>query len=392
MKRNNLNVLLLGLDRNVPEDTNSPSYRRLKSYSEGIASLSFVVFSLAGEDFKKSSDKAFYVYPTNSKSRLHYFRDAYILCRGIIEGERKIDMVASQDPFATGLVAYLVKRRYGMPWACHVHADYLENRYWLSETVFNRIQNILGKFLIKRSDGVRAVSSLIKKNLIDMGMDKDRVFYATPAVETDLIPKDAPDKPLLKKRYGLEGRRVLLFVGRIDKQKNLPMLLAAFRSIKKRHGDVILLCVGGGKMVNEMRDMAADLGVEGSVRFTGPLRFDDLIDYYSLSDIFVLPSNYEGTAKVLKEAALASLPLVSTMMSGADDVIVDGRSGFLVPVGDAEAFSERVMELLENPEMAEKMGRAVKERVLREFSYEKSIIDIVTTWERIYNLSKHSSV
>ncbi len=388
MKREDLNVLLLGLDRNVPGDKKSPSYRRLRSYSEGIASLSFVVFSLKGENFRESSDDSFHVYPTNSKSRLHYFMDAYRLCRRIVEGERKIDMVASQDPFATGLVAYLVKRRYRIPWACHVHADYLDNRYWLSETIFNRIQNMLGKYLIRRSDGVRAVSSTIKRNLIDMGMDEDRVFYATPAVETDLIPKKHPDKSMLKKRYGLEGRRVLLFVGRIDKQKNLPMLLTATRSIVERHPEALLICVGGGKLIDEMRDLSRNLGLEKSVIFTGPLCFGDLIDYYGLSDVFVLPSNYEGTAKVLKEAALAGLPLVSTMMSGADDVIVDGKNGFLAPVGDAAAFSESVIELIDDPKRAEKMGREARERVLKEFSYEKSIVDIVTTWERIYNLSK----
>jgi glycosyltransferase involved in cell wall biosynthesis len=126
--------------------------------------------------------------------------------------------------------------------------------------------------------------------------------------------------------------------------------------------------------------------VDRFVRFTGPLRFDNLIDYYFLSDIFVLPSNYEGTAKVLKEAGLAKLPLVSTMMSGADDVIVDGKSGCLVPVGDAGAFSDRVIGLLDDPKKAEKMGVEARKRILKEFSYEKSIFDIVTTWENIYNL------
>ena len=385
ISRDKLNVLLLGLDRNVPRDSNSPTYRRLKSYSERIGSLSFVVFSLKDEDFVQSSEENFFVYPTNSKSRLHYFRDAFNLCKWIIDTKGDIDLIASQDPFATGLVAYLIKRKFKIPWACHVHADFLDNRYWLSETFVNRIQNVVGKFLIKRADGIRAVSTLIVKNLIDIGIDPERVFYATPAVETDIIPEGVKDKTHLKEKYGFDGKKVLLFVGRIDKQKNIPMLLRATRTIVDKYPEAQLVCVGGGKLTEKMKGLSRELGIDGNVHFTGPLNFSDLIDYYILSDVFLLPSNYEGTAKVLKEAALFGLPLVSTLMSGADDVIIDGESGFLAPVGNAEVFSEKVMELLSDPKRAEAMGRSAKERVVKEFNFDKNVLDIVTTWEKTYN-------
>ncbi len=387
-KRDKLNVLLLGLDRNVPRDNNSPTCRRLKSYSERIGSLSFVVFSLKGEDFIQSSDENFFVYPTNSKSRLHYFRDAFNLCKWIIDTKGDIDIIASQDPFATGLVAYLVKRKYNIPWACHIHADYLDNRYWLSETFVNRIQNVVGKFLIKKADGIRAVSTLIVRNLIDIGIDPRVIFYATPAVETDIVPKGVKDKIHLKKRYGFDGRKVLLFVGRIDKQKNIPMLLRATRSIIDKYPEALLVCVGGGKLTEKMKGLSRRFGIDGKVIFTGPLNFSDLIDYYLLTDVFLLPSNYEGTAKVLKEAALFGLPLVSTLMSGADDVIIDGESGLLVPVGNAEVFSDKVMELLSDPKRAEAMGRSAKERVVKEFNFDKNVLDIVSTWIKTYNLAK----
>ena len=102
----------------------------------------------------------------------------------------------------------------------------------------------------------------------------------------------------------------------------------------------------------------------------------EIATYYFVMDMLVLPTHREGFPNVVLEAQAASRPVVTTSATGASDSICDGLTGLVVPVGDAVALADALMKLLSDPELAQRMGRAGRERVIREFRHE-------TIWEAL---------
>ncbi len=382
MPAKDLNVLIIGLDKDVIRDRENPTFRRHRAYADEVSSLSFIVYTPRGDRFSKTVDGNFSIYPTSSANKLTYFLDTLRLGREIIR-ERGIDVVVTQDPIATGICGYVLKKRFGIIWVCNIHGDYIDNPHWLGESPANRIKNVIAKTMIRRADGLRAVSRLIRKKMIGLGIAPDAVVHATPSVEIDIFPKGGFDRVELKERYGFKDRKVILFVGRIEREKEIPLLLETMKRLKDDLPSSRMVVVGRGSLLDEMKDLAKRLGVNDRVDFTGHLPFETLKDYYRLSDVFVLVSYYEGTAKVLKEAAVANLPLIATNVSGTDEIVIDGKSGYLIPVGDGEALCQRLVELLSDDKKAERMGRAAKRHVEEVFNFKRNVGEIVGAWEKI---------
>jgi glycosyltransferase involved in cell wall biosynthesis len=392
-ERMDLNVLMIGLDRDIIRDTKNPTFRRQKAYADEVSSLSFIVYTPKdpkGKNHSAISDGNISVFPTNSTNKLTYFFDTLKIGKEIVR-EKGIDIVVTQDPLATGLCGYLLKRKFGIVWVSHVHGDYIDNPHWLRESPKNRLLNIFGKYLMKRADGLRVVSRLISNKLKSKkyGLNPNAVIHATPSVELDKYPEPKYSKVELKERLGFAGKKMILFVGRIEREKEIPLLLEAVRTLKDDIPLVHLIVVGRGSLLDKMKGIAGRLKLDDHVTFTGYLPMETLIDYYRLADVFVLVSYYEGTAKVLKEAAMAELPLISTSVSGSDEIVIDGKSGFLIPIGDGDVLTEKLKLLLTDDEMAEKMGNAAKKHVIDTFDFKKNVKDIVGSWEKIYNLKEN---
>src|SRR5262245_908979 len=107
---------------------------------------------------------------------------------------------------------------------------------------------------------------------------------------------------------------------------------------------------------------------------------DNVLPFLQAANVFVLSSYVEGLANTLLEAMAASLPVVATRISGSEDVVVDGETGFLVPAGDAAALARSLGELLEARARAAAMGRRARQRVLELCSLEH----VATTYLRLY--------
>lgn len=386
MSKKDLNVLIIGLDRDVIRDSKNPTFRRHKAYADEVSSLSFIVYTPKRDGFSKAVDGNFSIYPTNSANKLTYFFDTLKIGKSIIR-EKGIDIVVTQDPLATGFCGYILKKKLGIVWVCNIHGDYINNSHWLNESPKNRIKNVAAKFLMKRADGLRVVSKFIQKKMIELGMNPDAVVHATPSVKIDDFHKGDFNKDQLKEKYGLKNKKVILFVGRIEREKEIPLLLETMKRLKRVLPSAHLIVAGRGTLLDKMKRMAGRLGIDDCVEFTGQLPFKKLMEYYKLSDVFVLVSYYEGAAKVLKEAAVAGLPIVATEVSGSDEIVIDGRSGYLIPVGDTEALNKRLVELLSDGQMAERMGRTAKRHVEESFNFDKNVREIVGAWEKIYKLS-----
>jgi glycosyltransferase involved in cell wall biosynthesis len=161
-------------------------------------------------------------------------------------------------------------------------------------------------------------------------------------------------------------RQGLLFVGRLDPQKGLEVLLSALARLPN---DVSLTVVGDGAEAQRLRARAAALGVAGRVRWVGAEPQAALADYYRNARLVVAPATApEGLGLVPIEALLCETPVVASNVGGLPDVVDDGQTGRLVAPSDPALLANTIAEVLANPERLEQWGRAGRTRVLDRFT------------------------
>lgn len=192
-----------------------------------------------------------------------------------------------------------------------------------------------------------------------------KVAVVAPGVDVDLFrPIDLAHA---REALGLDGRRYLLFVGRLDPLKGLDLALEAMALLEDQD-DLQLMVVGGeqdGKAESvRMLDLARRLGVQERVRFAGAVPHEAMPYYYSAAEALVMPSYYESFGLAALEAMACGTPVVAARVGGLPWVVRDGVTGFLVPWHCPEPFSRRIEVLLTNKALRDTMGRAARERAL----------------------------
>ena len=183
------------------------------------------------------------------------------------------------------------------------------------------------------------------------------------------IPLDELDTPLSREaaraRLGVSGL-VVGAVGRLEEQKGHTYLLAALPQVRREVPDLTVLLVGDGRLREELRRQAADLGLLDTVRFLGTRR--DLPEIYRALDLFVQPSLWEGLPLALLKAMGAGLPVLATRVSGSQDVIIDGVNGRLAAPADPEALAGALLDLARRPEARRRLGDAARRTVAENYS------------------------
>lgn len=151
-----------------------------------------------------------------------------------------------------------------------------------------------------------------------------------------------------------EKKDVICAVGRLVGQKNYEAMLRAFAIVVGQHLEFNLWIYGEGKERDKLFDVAKTLGIDDKVVFKG--HHDDVVNEICQCKIYVLSSDYEGMPNSLLEAMCSGLPVISTKVSGAVDVIEDGKNGILVDVGDVEGMASKMTFLIENEDYAKSMA------------------------------------
>jgi glycosyltransferase involved in cell wall biosynthesis len=155
----------------------------------------------------------------------------------------------------------------------------------------------------------------------------------------------------------------LLFAGRLAPQKNLPLLLEVARRLRAAGHRFTLELAGDGPQESALRALATRAGLDDTVHFRGAVPREAIADAFAAADVFVLSSDFEGYARVLMEAAAAALPVVTTAVSGSDEAVLDGVSGFVVPIGSAAALVEKLALLLGDAARRQRSGEAARRHV-----------------------------
>lgn len=186
--------------------------------------------------------------------------------------------------------------------------------------------------------------------------------------------KRANNRALLLKEFSIPENTILIgTVTRLSNQKAPLDLVKCCFEINKEKPDVNFLVIGDGPLKKEVIDLAEELGIKDKMFFTGLRK--DINNLLELLDIFILSSRWEGLPRVILQAMAKQLPIVATNVDGNSEAITNNLNGILVPVTDYKALAEKAVFLLNNPEIAEKMGQA-NLNIIEKFSAKKMLIDI----------------
>jgi glycosyltransferase involved in cell wall biosynthesis len=222
------------------------------------------------------------------------------------------------------------------------------------------IYNILERLLAPLTDRIITVCNYDKTLAI-----KSKI---TNSDKITVIHNGMPLNKVLRNERKIDSNAPfrLITIARFEKQKDYQTLFESLSKLER--DDWELSCVGDGPMLEEMKALCFSLGISEKIQFLG--RRTDVPTLLAASDGFLLSSFWEGFPRSILEAMSASLPVIATNVAGVVESVLDGETGYTVPVKDSKIFSHRIGLLLNDREQAHKMGLRGNENFLRQFTFD----------------------
>jgi glycosyltransferase involved in cell wall biosynthesis len=226
-------------------------------------------------------------------------------------------------------------------------------------------------------------SQAVADHMVARGVKNSRLELIYNGVGVARFDAAATRAHAVRRAYDIpEGTRLVTLVANLRHSvKNVPMFLRVADRLTQKLDDVRFVIAGEGEMKSDLEAMAAQLGIEAYVYFTG--RCDDIPALLAASSACVLTSMAEGFSNSILEYMAAGKPVVATNVGGASEAIVDGETGSVVMSNDDEEMAERLNELLNDKALAAKLGTAGRQRVIENFSIERQLTKTVELYNRL---------
>ena len=293
-----------------------------------------------------------------------------------------LDLFHAHHPFLLGQAARRLAAKFRRPLIFTYHTKYDAYTHYVPflQVVVRRLAINLSTAFSNQADLVIAPSHGIATRLSLLGV-KSRIEVVPTGVDLKLF---APgDHILVRRQLRLPSDAlILLYVGRLDREKSVEFLLRAFASVGSNLFDTYLILVGAGKEGRRLRALASSLSVSDRILFVGSVPMERVVDYYRAADLFLFASQTETQGLAIAEAFATGLPVVAVRASGVEDVVQDGETGFLVPA-DVAQFSSAVQTLLSDRAWRRQMGERARDVAAGEFSAEQSVARHVELYQQL---------
>jgi len=277
--------------------------------------------------------------------------------------DRRFDLLHIQTPFIAHHVGVKLARRLGIPCVETYHTYFEEYLYhyipFLPKLFLKSVARALTRRQCNQMDAVVVPSQAMHEVLDDYG-----VRAPVSEIPTGIEPGDLP--PGSRERFcsthGIDASRpMLVHIGRVAHEKNIAFLLDVLLAVRRVVPEVLLVIAGEGPALVHLRRQALALGLERNIRFLGYLkRGPSLSDCYCAGDVFVFASATETQGLVLLEAMTLGVPVVSTAVMGTRDILAEGK-GALVAGETVTDFADKVVRLLGDPVLRERLGREARD-------------------------------
>jgi sugar transferase (PEP-CTERM/EpsH1 system associated) len=246
-----------------------------------------------------------------------------------------------------------------------VHTKHGKNQVTMQARLRNHLLARLCKKVIAVSRD--AAIQCIEKEYIP----SNKVIVILNGVDIETFTKMGEGELCSKMPRINEGVIVLGIVARLAEVKDHATLFQACRILCEREIDFVLMVVGDGPLKDKLEIFTDSLGLSKKILFLGARR--DIPDLMNVMDIFALSSISEGISLTLIEAMACRLPIVTTNVGGNPEVVLEGKTGFLVPPQNAEALADKLEILIKKPELRKRMGDAGRDRAVKNFSMQQAV-------------------
>lgn len=293
-------------------------------------------------------------------------------------GELNLDVIHVNSEFNISKIARKVHKKYNTPVVYTLHTDwtnYFSTIFPVTGKIFKNfytflLRNLFTKKLAAISDKVILPTEKMRQYLKTYGIDKNK----TTIIPTGIDMQRFEDKNIdfneienLKEKYNLKNKKVYMFLGRLAKEKNIPLIIRAFNEAFKNDNDKVLLIVGGGPVYKELKDEVVKLNIKDKVIFTDMIPIEKVPTYYRLAFLLLNASTSETQGLTYVEAMASKVPVLAQKDPCLNGVIVDNKNSFLFD-GFAD-FVKRLKELdkLDN----DKLNQIKEEAYLTSRDYTK---------------------
>jgi glycosyltransferase involved in cell wall biosynthesis len=202
------------------------------------------------------------------------------------------------------------------------------------------------------------------------------------------VPTDTERNAVRESLGWADAHPLVLNVGRMVAQKGQQHLIRAMRSVVARHPSAQLVIAGEGPLRGELEALIASEGLTGRVHLLGDRRDVDRLLY--AADIFAFPSLYEGAANALLEAMAAEKPCIVTNVASLRELTEDGRVALLAELRSADDFAAKIIQVADDPALAERLGRSARVSVIRQYDIDASVVALEALYTRLVQARRNA--
>ncbi len=274
-----------------------------------------------------------------------------------------LDVIHSHTEFGVGTFARIIAKQFDIPLVHTYHTMYEDYVYYITKGYFDRSSKKIVEYLTKFYCDKTAKELIVpskktydlfkKKYMIEKDVHIVPTGIDTRRFEKENFKKEEIDK--LKKEIGLNKNDfVILYVGRLAKEKNIELLIKGHVEISKKHKNSKLVIIGSGPDYDHYVKLVYDLKLEKNVIFTGAIPWENIPEYYQIADVFVTASNTETQGLTLIEAMSASIPVVCLDDESFEDILINNVNGLLF--NNEKGYISDIIYLIENEDARLKMS------------------------------------
>jgi glycosyltransferase involved in cell wall biosynthesis len=222
-------------------------------------------------------------------------------------------------------------------------------------------------FMAKKASRIITLSATIEQELMEEKVDSSRLCLIHNGV--DLIKfREIEGKGRLRNKLGITDKRTIIYTGRLSPEKGVDFLIRGFSKLDKNLNCQMIIIADGPERKSIVQLVDQYQLSKSVILLKG---VDEVADYLNASNIFVLPSRFEGLSNSLLEAMACGLPVISTMVGGSIDIIEDGINGLLIDVDNEEQLIQAMTHILNDSTMAATMGRNARKVIEKYYALDK---------------------
>ncbi|MGD0646650.1 MAG: glycosyltransferase family 4 protein [Acidobacteriaceae bacterium] len=271
--------------------------------------------------------------------------------------------------YKADLYVYFALRGSNLPLVSTCHT-------WYNHDPKDRFFGIVDRFVLRSYGNIVAVSDGVREDLLKAGVRADKISMIRNGIDLRTFDRASG---VLKSELGWSEYPLIGLVGRLSSEKGVDIFLTAAALVLKQLPDAKFVVIGDGPDRAKLDALIDELGIGGSVRMLG--RRDDMSAAYASLDLMVSSSRREGLPIAILEGMASRLPLIATPVGAVPTVVLDGRTGVLVPAEAPELLATAIIGLLRDDSQRERLGSTARQLVEDQFSAQRMTADYLGVYE-----------